>query len=698
MRDYVFIENGLQLTFRVYDEGRVALTYFGLAVAPEECPGGKELPAEELDEKPEEREGRGRSPVEISLSGSGFTGHHGGRKTGGAASDRLRFSGIEERREEEGRHIVVKTGSDELFAKMHYIFSCGAVRCYCEVTARKRITAEYISSLNIPALFSAEEKSRYDEIRWFVPHNSWHGEAQWRTYSLADLGLTGCHDYATLKRIYFSNTGSWPSKEYLPAGFLTDGRVWFNWQIEANGSWYTEAGAIRDRIYFSLSGPDFAESGWRLTLEPGEKFETVKAAVTFGRSMEDCVAAMTAYRRKHFVRYAADAELPSQYNGYMHANWDYPKTERLFAQIDRTAELGLPYFVVDAGWFCKGDRDFWPILGDWLHPEEPFTVPLRDIFDYARGKGLKCGLWLELEDVGTECACLPRLQGMLMRRGGIPVCENRRYFLDFSLPETRAYATEIIDFLVEKYGVEYFKIDYNTDCISGGDEHAESYGQGLLAHNRAYLSWLGEIRKKHPDLLLEGCASGGMRLDYATLYEYALGNISDQVHYDRVPYIVANAAAYLVPERTGVWSYPKENADAEEIRMNFVNTAFFRLQYSGPCDEMNEAQKKEVKEGIAFCESLREFKRRATAFFPLGFCKFFDDTVAYGYRSEDKAYLAVYHLGGAREKRIPVSCSGARVVYPLSGKAVCRLEGGELAVTFGADKSACVVELTGEKK
>lgn len=43
MRDYVFIEGGLQLNFRVFDEGRVALTYFGIASGTEECPEGKEV-------------------------------------------------------------------------------------------------------------------------------------------------------------------------------------------------------------------------------------------------------------------------------------------------------------------------------------------------------------------------------------------------------------------------------------------------------------------------------------------------------------------------------------------------------------------------------------------------------------------------------------------------------------------------------
>ena len=693
MRDYVFIEGGLQLNFRVFDEGRVALTYFGIASGTEECPEGKEV-----GECEEKFDGTGMSPVEIALSGSCFNGHHGAKKTRGAASESQRLAGFSESRGDEGRHIVLKAESGELSVDMHYVLSAGTARTYCVVAAKRRLTLEYVSSVNIPGLFSAAERSNYDKIKWIVPHNSWHGEAQWREYSLAELGLTDCHNYCTLKRIWFCNAGSWSSKEYLPAGFLTDGGVWFNWQIESNGSWYAETGENGKRFYFNLSGPTFAEGGWSPTLEAGERFETVKVAVSFGRNMEECVSAMTAYRRRNFAYYAADSELPSQYNGYMHANWEAPQTERLLSQIDRTAEAGLPYFVVDAGWFCKGDRDFWPILGDWLHPEEPFSRPLGEIFDYARSKGLKCGLWLEIEDVGTECACLPRLQPMLLKRNGVPVCENNRYFLDFSLEETRAYATEVIDFLIKEYGVEYFKIDYNADCISGGNDRFSSCGQSLLEHNRGYLAWLRGIREKYPDILIEGCASGGMRLDYASLYEYALGNISDQVCYDRVPYIVSNAAAYLVPERTGVWSYPREGASVEEIRMNFVNAAFFRLQLSGALDKMDEAQMKEIREGIAFCESLRDFKRRATAFFPLGFCKFFDETVAYGYRDEERAYLAVYNLGGKKKKEIPLSCRArAKVVYPAEGGAAAEVSGDVLSVLFKEEREACIVELRGER-
>lgn len=50
--------------------------------------------------------------------------------------------------------------------------------------------------------------------------------------------------------------------------------------------------------------------------------------------------------------------------------------------------------------------------------------------------------------------------------------------------------------------------------------------------------------------------------------------------------------------------------------MNFVNAAFFRLQLSGALDKMDEAQMKEIREGIAFCESLRDFQTSGDGVFP----------------------------------------------------------------------------------
>lgn len=87
----------------------------------------------EVGECEEKFDGTGMSPVEIALSGSGFIGHHGGKKTRGAASEALRFAGFSESRGDEGRHIVLKAESGELSVDMHYVLSAGTARTYCVV-------------------------------------------------------------------------------------------------------------------------------------------------------------------------------------------------------------------------------------------------------------------------------------------------------------------------------------------------------------------------------------------------------------------------------------------------------------------------------------------------------------------------------------------------------------------------------------
>ena len=74
-------------------------------------------------------------------------------------------------------------------------------------------------------------------------------------------------------------------------------------------------------------------------------------------------------------------------------------------------------------------------------------------------------------------------------------------------------------------------MDYNIDGGIGTEVDADSFGDGLLGHNRAYLDWLRGIKAKHPSLIIECCSSGGMRMDYAMLGEGHLQSVSDATDY-----------------------------------------------------------------------------------------------------------------------------------------------------------------------
>ena len=102
-----------------------------------------------------------------------------------------------------------------------------------------------------------------------------------------------------------------------------------------------------------------------------------------------------------------------------------------------------------------------------------------------------------------------------------------------------------------------------------------------LQHNRAYLSWLDTIFETYPDLVIENCSSGGMRIDYAMLSRHSIQSTSDQEDYIKYATIAANAPSGLTPEQAAIWSYPMTEGDEEETIFNMVNAILLRIHQSG---------------------------------------------------------------------------------------------------------------------
>lgn len=169
-----------------------------------------------------------------------------------------------------------------------------------------------------------------------------------------------------------------------------------------------------------------------------------------------------------------------------------------------------------------------------------------------------------------------------------------------------AHANEVIDRVVNEYGVGYIKMDYNIEPGIGTELDADSFGEGLLAHERAYLAWLDTVFEKYPDLVIENCSSGGLRMDYALLSRLSIQSTSDQEEYDMYAQISANAATGVAPEQAAVWSYPLEQGDREETIFNMVNAMLLRIHQSGHLAQLSPERFQLVKEGIDCYKQIRK--------------------------------------------------------------------------------------------
>ena len=318
-----------------------------------------------------------------------------------------------------------------------------------------------------------------------------------------------------------------------------------------------------------------------------------------------------------------------------------PTTEKELPLIDAAAEAGCEYYVIDAGWYAPGL--WWDSVGEWQESRERFPGGIKEVTDYIRGKGMVPGVWLELEVMGINCEKAKNApDDWFFIRHGKRVFDRSRYQLDFRNPAVIDHVNEVIDRVVNEYGVGYIKMDYNIEPGIGTELDADSVGAGLLAHERAYLAWLDSVFKKYPDLVIENCSSGGLRIDYALLSRYSIQSTSDQEDYQNYASIAVNAPAGLTPEQAAVWSYPQRNGDEEETIFNMVNAMLLRIHQSGHLAELSPERVALVKEGISYYKEIRSDIKKALPDWPIGLADTRATFLCSALKTENKAYLTVF--------------------------------------------------------
>ena len=271
---------------------------------------------------------------------------------------------------------------------------------------------------------------------------------------------------------------------------------------------------------------------------------------------------------------------------------------------------------------------------------------------------------------------------------------NKEIKLDFRNPEVRTYTRGVVDRLIQEYGIGYFKIDYNCNAFLGTEYQSDSFGDGLLEHNRAYLQWLDDIFKAYPNLVIENCSSGGMRMDYAMLARQSIQSTSDQTNYLKYAPIAANAPTAVTPEQAAIWSYPLSDSTKEQTIFNCVNSCLMRIHQSGNMEMLSEDKKDIVREELKFYKKLRSNIPNALPFWPLGLAQDTDDWMALGLDWADGMVIAVWRLKGADTCELPLpKYQGeklqVKVAFPADDQA-CK-------VSWDAGKSVVRVTLPEEK-
>ena len=178
---------------------------------------------------------------------------------------------------------------------------------------------------------------------------------------------------------------------------------------------------------------------------------------------------------------------------------------------DAAAEIGVERLVLDDGWFHlrRNDRAG---LGDWVVDPAVWPNGLAPIFSYIKGKGMQVGLWFEGEMVNPDSDLYRAHPEWVLHTPHHP--ENlwrHELVLDLTIPEALNHVCEQVSAILNELPIDYIKWDHNRTVIDTGVKAK------VRAQTQAIYRLFAELKKRHPHLEIESCASGGGRIDLGVI-------------------------------------------------------------------------------------------------------------------------------------------------------------------------------------
>jgi len=293
--------------------------------------------------------------------------------------------------------------------------------------------------------------------------------------------------------------------------------IGFNLIYSGNFKFRVDCGQLGSaHITYGLNDEDFE---WEL--QNGDVFVTPQAVISYSDSGIDKMSQnFHRFIKDNLITYRHDSEYkPVLFNSWEGCYFSYD-TEAILSYIDDAAAIGTELFVLDDGWFGCRNYDC-TSLGDWRVNRQ--KIDLHRVMTHCRERGIKFGIWFEPEMVSPD-SDLYRMHPEYALTGANPremSLWRHQFCLDFSSPDVVENIYCQMKAFLSEYPVDYIKWDYNRTVAEHFSKSCGHKGrQGEVYHRltMGYYSLLERLTKEYPDLMIEGCASGGGRFDLGTLY------------------------------------------------------------------------------------------------------------------------------------------------------------------------------------
>lgn len=345
---------------------------------------------------------------------------------------------------------------------------------------------------------------------------------------------------------------------------------------------------------------------------PGDCFVSPEAVSTFSKDGHNKMSNnMHHFVREHIVRGSwKNKPRPILLNSWEAAYFKI--NEKKLVDLAKEAKnVGIELLVMDDGWFGSRDDDT-SSLGDWNVNLKKLPGGLESLCSKVKAQGLMFGIWVEPEMINVKSKLYESHPDWVMQIPNHNHSEGRNQrILDLSKDEVCDY---IIDAMTKVFGsadISYVKWDMNRIFSDVFSTSLPADRQGEVAHR--YMLGLYRIMdtltKRFPEILFEGCASGGNRFDLGILSFFPQIWASDDTDALQRAYI-QNGYSYGYPQSV-VTAHVSNCPNHQTLRKTPLdsrfNVAFFGcLGYEYNLCEMNSEEKELVKLQVALYKEWRD--------------------------------------------------------------------------------------------